>query len=102
VYGLIGSIVAVTGKREELVDVLLGSGGGLPGCLSYIVSVDVADADRLWVTELWESEADHRASLSLPSVRDAIAAGRPLIGEIGPYATVRPAGGIGLPSTRGS
>jgi quinol monooxygenase YgiN len=101
VYGLIGSIVAVTGKRHELVGVLLGSGGELPGCLSYIVSLDAADADRIWVTEVWESEAAHRASLSLASVRDAIAAGRPLIATIGPYTTVQPQGGIGLPSTPG-
>ena len=78
-YGLIGRIKASAGKREELALILLESTTDLPGCLSYVVANDSKDADALWITEVWASEADHQASLTLPSVREAISKGRPLI-----------------------
>jgi quinol monooxygenase YgiN len=93
-FGLIGSLVAVPGKREELVGLLLAGEGQLPGCLSYIVALDRTDPDRLWVTEVWASEAHHRASLSLPPVQAAMAAGRPLIAQVGTYTLTEPAGGL--------
>ncbi|MBW8838073.1 MAG: antibiotic biosynthesis monooxygenase, partial [Burkholderia sp.] len=78
-YGLIGRIRAVAGKRTELAAVLVQEDGAMPGCLSYVVAEDPDDADALWVTEVWTDEAAHKASLSLPAVQAAIAKGRPLI-----------------------
>src|SRR5271163_985779 len=69
-YGLIGRMKAYAGKRDELAAILLESISGLPGCLSYVVAKDSKDPDALWVTEVWESEIDHKASLALPAVRD--------------------------------
>ena len=40
----------------------------MPGCLSYIVATDPADANAIWITEAWDSKASHDASLSLPQV----------------------------------
>ena len=37
IYGLIGKITTLLGKRDEFIALLLGSTGGLPGCLSYKV-----------------------------------------------------------------
>src|SRR5271154_2285126 len=71
-YGLIGRMKAQTGKRDELAAILLESIVDMPGCLSYVVAKDSKDPDALWVTEVWESEAAHRASLTLPAVRAAI------------------------------
>jgi quinol monooxygenase YgiN len=51
----------------------------MPGCLSYIVANDPVDPNLIWITEAWESKEAHAASLSLPSVKDAITKGRPLI-----------------------
>jgi quinol monooxygenase YgiN len=68
----------------------------MPGCLSYVVARDVADANAVWVTEVWDSEASHKGSLSLPSVRDAIAKGRPLIAGFGERFITVPVGGVGL------
>jgi len=96
-FGLIGRIRTHPGRREELVKVLLSSTGAMPGCLSYVVARDIADADALWVTEVWTDEAAHKASLSLPDVQAAIAVGRPLIAAFDSHTRTEPVGGAGLP-----
>jgi len=94
-YGLIGRIKAVAGKRAELAAVLVQD-GSMPGCLSYVVGEDPADADALWVTEVWVDQAAHRASLQLPQVQAAIAKGRPLIAGFDHRVETNVLGGIGL------
>lgn len=95
-FGLIGKIVAVPGRRDELVAVLIHGVSGMPGCRSYVVAHDASDPDAIWVTEAWESQEAHRAALSLPSVQDAIGRGRPLIAGFGERFETRPVGGHGL------
>ena len=72
-HGLIGKMIAVEGEREALLAILLGSTGAMPGCLAYVVARDPADANAIWITEVWDSQESHRASLSLPAVKAAIA-----------------------------
>ena len=96
-YQLIGKMTAVPGKRDEFAAILLGGTGTMPGCLSYIVAHDPRDADALWITEVWRSQADHQASLKLPDVQAAIAKGRPLIASFGDRVETTPIGGVGLP-----
>jgi quinol monooxygenase YgiN len=95
-YGLIGKMTAVPGQRDALVTILIEGVAGMPGCLSYIVATDPADADAIWITEVWDSAASHAASLALPSVRQAIAKGRPLIASFGAGTVTAPVGGHGL------
>lgn len=95
-YGLIGRMTAVPGQREALVEILLEGTQAMPGCFSYVVAVDPSDADTIWITEVWDSQASHEASLSLPSVREAIAKGRPLIAGFGDRVVTAPVGGYGL------
>jgi quinol monooxygenase YgiN len=95
-YGLIGKMTAVDGKRDELVAILVEGVAGMPGCLSYIVATDPADANAIWITEAWDSKASHEASLTLPAVRAAIAKGRPLIASFGSGTVTTPVGGHGL------
>jgi len=95
-YGLIGKITAVAGQRDALIEILLEGVAGMPGCLNYIVAKDPTDADTLWVTEVWDSKASHEASLSLPSVQQAIAQGRALIADFGERFETEPVGGYGL------
>lgn len=95
-YGLIGKMTATPGARAALAAILLDGVAGMPGCLSYIVAEDPADPDVLWITEAWESQEAHRASLSLPSVQAAIAQGRPLIAGMDTIAETKPLGGHGL------
>ncbi|TIV14547.1 MAG: antibiotic biosynthesis monooxygenase, partial [Mesorhizobium sp.] len=52
-YGLIGKMRAARGQRDAVMDVLRESTAALPGCLSYIIATDPADADAIWVTEVW-------------------------------------------------
>ena len=95
-YGLIGRMKAVPGKRAELAAILMEGTGDMPGCLSYIIAEDAEDADALWITEVWDKADSHRASLSLPAVQAAIARGRPLIAGFDNRHETRPLGGTGL------
>jgi quinol monooxygenase YgiN/uncharacterized glyoxalase superfamily protein PhnB len=97
-YGLIGKMIAAAGERDTLIAILLESTAEMPGCLSYIIAKDPADADAIWITEVWDSEASHQASLSLPAVREAITRARPLIASFGDSTTTEPVGGVGLDS----
>jgi quinol monooxygenase YgiN len=95
-YGLIGKINSAPGKRDELIAILLEGVVGMPGCLSYIVAKDSTDENAIWVTEVWDARSSHEASLSLPSVQEAIAQGRPLIAGFGERFETVPIGGHGL------
>ena len=93
-FGTIGRIKAIAGKRDALAAILASGSGEMPGCISYIIAEDLADADALWVTEIWESKEAHQASLSLPVVREAIGKGRPLIAGFDSGAQTRPISGV--------
>lgn len=95
-YGIIGKIVAVEGRSDELADILIEGVAEMPGCLSYVVASDRENDDALWVTEVWDTEASHEASLSLPSVQEAMRKGRPLIAEFEERVVTEPLGGYGL------
>ena len=97
-YGLIGSLKAAAGKRDELVAILLESTIAMPGCYSYIVATDPEDAERIWITEVWDSSDNHRASLKLPEVKSAIERAMPLIASFEKSTVTSPVGGYGLPS----
>ena len=93
-FGTIGRIKTIAGKRDALAAILASGSGEMPGCISYIVAEDLADADALWITEIWESKEAHQASLSLPAVREAIGKGRPLIAAFDSGAQTRPISGV--------
>lgn len=95
-YGLIGQMTTVAGQRDALMRILLESVAGMPGCLSYVVARDPENAEVIWITEVWDSPDSHAASLSLPSVQQAIAQGRPLIAGFGDRIVTEPIGGHGL------
>ncbi|GAC1576631.1 MAG: putative quinol monooxygenase [Novosphingobium sp.] len=92
-YGLIGQMSALPGKRDILVEALIEGSGDMPGNLAYIVARDAKDPDGVWVTEIWKDAASHQASLKLPQVQAAIAKARPVLAGFGTRAEVIPAGG---------
>ena len=102
-YGYNGSMKVKPGHRDEVVAILLRDVEGLraAGCHAYVVAVPEGDEDLIWVNEVWESDAHHRASLDLPETKAAIAEALPLLtGEFGAQElTVR--GGLGLPPAAG-
>ena len=95
-YGLIGKIKTQPGQRDAFAAILLQGTKSMPGCLSYIIAHDNTDPDALWVTEVWDSAASHKASLALPAVQQAIATGRPMMAGFGERFETTPLGGHGL------
>lgn len=95
-YGLIGKMTALEGKRDALIAILLEGTADMPGCLSYVVAKDLEDGNAIWISEVWESKSHHEASLSLPAVREAISRGRSLIAGFGERFETEPVGGHGL------
>ena len=95
-YGLISKVEAVPERREALISILVEGAANMPGCLSYIVAKDSTEPDAIWITEVWDTQDSHEASLSLPQVRDAIARGRPLIAGFSHRTVTEPVGGHGF------
>lgn len=96
-HGLIGKMRAAPGQRDALIAILLDGTDAMPGCISYVVAKDPADADAIWITEVWNSRDSHAASLRLPAVQDAIRRARPLIAGFDSGQETIPVGGVGLP-----
>jgi quinol monooxygenase YgiN len=95
-YGLIGKMLAQPGKRDELVAILMVGTDAMPGCRSYVIARDPTNADAIWITEVWDSQASHQASLQLPAVQQAIAKARPIIAGFGERFETEPVGGLGI------
>ena len=95
-YGLISKVSAVPGQRDALAAILVEGTGEMPGCLSYVVASDFTDVNALWITEVWDSQASHQASLSLPAVQAAVTKGRPMIAGFSSRVETVPIGGYGI------
>ncbi len=95
-FGVLGKMKAQPGKRADLIAILVEGTTGMPGCKSYIVAEDLGDPEAIWITEVWDNEASHAASLRLPQVRAAIARARPLIAGFENQVKTRVIGGTGL------
>jgi quinol monooxygenase YgiN len=95
-YGLIGKMTTVAGQRDALAAILLESTTAMPGCFSYVIAADPAEPDALWITEVWDNAASHKASLALPAVQAAIARAKPLIAGFSNRVETIPLGGYGL------
>ena len=98
-YGLIAKLTDVSGQRNELIKILEVGTRNMPGCRSYIVAKDAADENVVWVTEIWDSETSHQASLSLPAVKDTVVQAKPLVAGFEKVAVTNPVGGVGFPSS---
>ena len=95
-YGLLVHMTAIPGKRDALISILLRGIDAMPGCLSYVVAQDSATSEGIWITEVWDSRASHKASLSLPPVKEAISQARPLIAGFDKQIETVPVGGYSL------
>src|SRR5258706_10520331 len=85
-YGLIAKLVSIPNRRMDLISILKESTAQMPGCLAYVIAEDAAEENTLWITEFWKSQADHEASLTLPSVKDSIGKARPLMANFSSIA----------------
>jgi quinol monooxygenase YgiN len=93
-FGMVGKMRAAPGKRSELIAILGEGTTTMPGCIHYIVSEDLGDPDGIWITEIWDSEENHKASLQLPEVKAAIAKARPIIAGFDTSARLKPVSGV--------
>lgn len=84
------------GQREALAALLTTGVGAMPRCRSYVIALDEADVDALWITEVWDDQASHAASLGLPEVQALIAKARPLTAGFGARVVTTPLGGVGI------
>src|SRR5262245_14944370 len=104
-FGLYGKMRATPGQRDALIAFLMQAADGLSTldeCYMYIINTDPTDPDGIWVTEVWRSQADHQASLTLEATKTLIAQARPLIAEFSQRIEVAPLGGKGLPTAKES
>ncbi len=98
-YAMTGKLIAQTGKRAAMVEILLRAAdvvSVLPGCRRYLVCEDVSNEDAIWVFEMWDDKHFHDASLTDPRVRALIAEARPLMGGAPDGAELSVVGGYGL------
>jgi quinol monooxygenase YgiN len=80
-FMLHGRLGAKPGERDELLAILTTGAQGepMPGCRLYLVAIDPTDPNGVWVTEVWESEDAHTASLHLDRVKEQISRAIPLL-----------------------
>ncbi len=82
-YGLHGKLTATSAEgADQLANILLEASelvSTAKGCQLYIVSRDATDSLSVWVTEIWDTAADHEASLTVPGVRELISQAIPLL-----------------------
>jgi quinol monooxygenase YgiN len=98
VFGYINAITTRPGKRDEVVAILLEGLEGLRGigCLQYTVAVDPEDEVTIRVSEVWETEEAHAASLQLPETKEAIARAMPMLTGEFEAVTTEVRGGLDL------
>ena len=81
-YFLHGKLTATAGNGEKLSQLLLKASelvATAQGCELYLVSKDNSDPEAVWVTEVWDSKADHDNSLSVPGVKELIGQAMPIL-----------------------
>jgi quinol monooxygenase YgiN len=93
-YGLIVKMTIVPGRREEMIEILKEGASNMPGCHSYVVAKDSGDENVIWVTEVWDSMDSHDASLSLPSVKNAVPRAKGLVANFAKIAVTNPVWGV--------
>lgn len=84
-FMLHGRLRSVPGEGDALAAILgeQGRSEPMPGCRLYLVARDPGDVDAVWVTEVWDSEAAHEASLQIPAVQDRIGRAMPILDREG-------------------
>ena len=97
-FGMQVVMTATPGKGEELASIMLKAAklvSKLKGCQVYIVQLSTSEKDTVLITEVWNSEEDHKASLSVPEIRELIGKAKPLIVSL-THHMAKPLGGVGI------
>ncbi|QHL87024.1 antibiotic biosynthesis monooxygenase [Nibribacter ruber] len=81
-YALFGKMTAQPGQREALLSILLQAAqlvSTAKGCHQYLVYKDTQHQDCIWISEIWDSKADHDASLTIAGCKELIMQAMPLL-----------------------
>ena len=92
---MIAKLTLTPARRDQMIALLKESAAKMPGCLSYVVSKDTADENILWVTEIWDRQASHDASISLPQVKNAIPRAKAMVPNFEKVAVINPVCDLG-------
>lgn len=97
-FAMYGKLTAQPGQRDALLQILLEAAEHLKAredCRLYVVNESVDDPDVIWVTELWDDEEAHAASLRDEKALEQIGRARPHLAGAEPIR-LRPVGGKGM------
>ncbi len=97
-FGMQVVMTAAPGKGNDLAQIMLAASKlleKLEGCQMYVVQLSRSEEDTVLITEVWESQEDHKASLSVPDIRALIGKARPLIINM-THHSATPLGGVGI------
>jgi quinol monooxygenase YgiN len=97
--GRYSKLKAREGQGDVLVEHMLGVAqllADVPGCELYVINISAAETDTVWVTEVWSSQAELDASLTLDSVKALVEQVVPLLAEPPERVHILPVGGKGL------
>jgi quinol monooxygenase YgiN len=98
-YGCYVKFTAQPGRRDTLVEHLLRAAAFVEraaGCELYIINTSPTEPECVWVTEVWRSQQEHDASLTVEGAQEAIKQVLPLLAGVPEKIDVLPVGGKGL------
>ena len=81
-YFLHGKLTSKPGQAEQLSNILLQAAeliSTAKGCKLYVIGRDPEATNAVWVTEIWESKADHDNSLHVEGVKELISKAMPIL-----------------------
>ena len=84
-FGIQVKLKAAPGKGDRLAQIMLEVAAiieHLPGCQTFIVMQALADPDEVLITEVWDNQQTHQASLTNKQVLDLINASRYIITQM--------------------
>lgn len=98
-YGCYVKFTAKPGQRDALVEHLLRAAAFVEkaaGCELYIINTSPTEAECVWVTEVWRSQQEHDASLTVEDAQEVIKQVLPLLAGPPEKIDVLPVGGKGF------
>ena len=98
-YGCYIKFMARPGQRDTLVELVLQVAASLEavaGCELYVINTSPSEAESVWVTEIWRSQEENNAALSVEGAQELIGKVRSLLAGPPERVDVQPVGGKGL------
>lgn len=98
-YALINKLRAKSGKRDEVIKILLDSGKPFQNNLSCIISLvyeDAKDPNVIWVEDVWTSKEEHAVAMARPELKSFIAKALTLLEGMPEQNEINFVGGKGL------